>query len=47
MFLNILQFAAGIFFMFTGTKIISGKMAKEFKRFGMPAFFNSLLDSSK
>ncbi len=26
----------------TGTKIISGKMAEEFKRFGLPSFFNFL-----
>ena len=26
----------------TGTKIISGKMADEFKRFGLPSFFNFL-----
>lgn len=26
----------------TGTKIISGKMADEFKRFGFPAIFNFL-----
>ncbi|WP_028558822.1 DoxX family protein [Paenibacillus pinihumi] len=42
MFLNILQVVLGVFFIFTGTTIISGKMAKEFKRFGMPSFFNFL-----
>lgn len=26
----------------TGTKTISGKMADEFKRFGLPSFFNFL-----
>nr|WP_224929271.1 DoxX family protein [Bacillus safensis] len=30
------------FFFVTGSKIISGKMAEEFKRFGLPAFFNVL-----
>ncbi|WP_002146783.1 DoxX family protein [Bacillus cereus] len=31
-----------VFFLMTGTKIISGKMADEFKRFGLPSFFNFL-----
>lgn len=31
-----------VFFVVTGSKIISGKMAEEFKRFGLPAFFNVL-----
>ena len=30
------------FFFVTGPKIISGKMAEEFKRFGLPSFFNFL-----
>ncbi|MGG4452170.1 DoxX family protein [Brevibacillus porteri] len=38
----ILQVIVAIFFMFTGTKIISGKMANEFDRFGLPPFFNFL-----
>ncbi|MBA2941087.1 DoxX family protein [Paenibacillus sp. CGMCC 1.16610] len=36
----ILQVILGIFFMITGTRIISGKMAKEFSRIGLPSFFN-------
>lgn len=40
--IHILQVIVGIFFIFTGSKIISGKMAKEFKRFGMPPIFNFL-----
>ncbi|ACT02864.1 DoxX family protein [Paenibacillus sp. JDR-2] len=36
----ILQVIVGVFFMFTGIRIISGKMAHEFKRFGLPPFFN-------
>ncbi|UYX50011.1 DoxX family protein [Bacillus thuringiensis] len=31
-----------VFFLMTGTKIISGKMADEFKRFGLPSFLNFL-----
>ncbi|MDU0200803.1 DoxX family protein [Paenibacillus sp. MAH-36] len=38
----ILQVILGIFFMITGTRIISGKMAKEFSRFGLPSIFNFL-----
>lgn len=38
----ILQVIVGLFFLFTGSKIISGKMADEFKRFGMPSIFNFL-----
>ncbi|WP_308633973.1 DoxX family protein [Paenibacillus silvisoli] len=36
----ILQVLVGLFFMFTGVRIMSGKMAHEFKRFGLPPFFN-------
>ncbi|BAH42523.1 MULTISPECIES: DoxX family protein [Brevibacillus] len=42
MFLIVLQVVVAIFFMFTGTKIISGKMANEFDRFGLPPIFNFL-----
>ncbi|MCM3750278.1 DoxX family protein [Paenibacillus pasadenensis] len=42
MAVTILQILIGIFFMFTGIKIISGKMAAEFERFGMPPMFNFL-----
>lgn len=42
MLIIILQVIFGIFFMFTGTRIISGKMANEFSRFGLPSFFNFL-----
>ncbi|MGG0815499.1 MULTISPECIES: DoxX family protein [Paenibacillus] len=42
MVIIILQVIIGLFFMFTGSKIISGKMADEFKRFGMPPIFNFL-----
>ncbi|WP_429842935.1 DoxX family protein [Brevibacillus sp. FIR094] len=42
MTLIILQVIVAIFFMFTGTKIISGKMANEFDRFGLPPLFNFL-----
>ncbi|MCG7381617.1 DoxX family protein [Paenibacillus sp. ACRRY] len=31
-----------VIFLFTGSKIISGQMADEFKRFGLPSFFNIL-----
>ncbi|MFX0571512.1 DoxX family protein [Bacillus pumilus] len=41
-FILILQIVLAVFFFLTGTKIISGKMAEEFKRFGLPAFFNVL-----
>ncbi|MCH5141762.1 DoxX family protein [Mammaliicoccus sciuri] len=41
----ILQILLGGFFMMTGTKIASGKMADEFKRFGFPSFFNILTGS--
>ena len=40
MVIMILQVLVGIFFMFTGVRIISGKMAHEFKRFGLPPIFN-------
>ncbi|WP_188067531.1 DoxX family protein [Brevibacillus brevis] len=42
MFLIVLQVVVAIFFVFTGTKIISGKMANEFDRFGLPPIFNFL-----
>ncbi len=42
MVMNILQVIVGVFFIFTGSKIISGKMANEFERFGMPSIFNFL-----
>ncbi|MEK6475627.1 DoxX family protein [Bacillus safensis] len=41
-FILILQMILAAFFFVTGSKIISGKMAEEFKRFGLPAFFNVL-----
>lgn len=41
-FILILQMILAVFFVVTGSKIISGKMAEEFKRFGLPAFFNVL-----
>lgn len=41
-FISVIQILLGVFFLFTGTKIISGKMADEFKRFGLPSFFNIL-----
>ncbi|MFP7210599.1 DoxX family protein [Bacillus safensis] len=41
-FILILQIILAAFFFVTGSKIISGKMAEEFKRFGLPAFFNVL-----
>ncbi|MCG7376366.1 DoxX family protein [Paenibacillus sp. ACRSA] len=44
-FITVLQVLLGIFFLFTGSKIISGKMAEEFKRFGLPSFFNILTGS--
>ncbi|QKS55267.1 DoxX family protein [Paenibacillus barcinonensis] len=44
-FITILQVLLGIFFLFTGSKIISGKMADEFKRFGLPSFFNVMTGS--
>ncbi|MGQ8872365.1 DoxX family protein [Paenibacillus sp. TSA_86.1] len=44
-FITILQVLLGLFFLFTGSKIISGKMADEFKRFGLPSFFNVLTGS--
>ncbi|MDR6726333.1 putative membrane protein YphA (DoxX/SURF4 family) [Paenibacillus amylolyticus] len=44
-FITVLQVLLGIFFLFTGSKIISGKMAEEFKRFGLPSFFNVLTGS--
>lgn len=39
---NVVQVLLFIFFIMTGTKIISGKMAEEFKRFGFPSIFNFL-----
>ncbi|MEK4524392.1 hypothetical protein CXK86_29935 [Paenibacillus sp. BGI2013] len=44
-FITVLQVLLGGFFLFTGSKIISGKMANEFKRFGLPSFFNVLTGS--
>ncbi|HDR4423344.1 TPA: DoxX family protein [Bacillus cereus] len=41
-FINIVKAVLFLFFLTTGTKIISGKMADEFKRFGLPSFFNFL-----
>ncbi|BCB38182.1 hypothetical protein BCJMU51_3078 [Bacillus cereus] len=41
-FINIVKVVLFLFFLMTGTKIISGKMAEEFKRFGFPSFFNFL-----
>ncbi|MDA2300125.1 DoxX family protein [Bacillus cereus] len=41
-FTNIVKAVLFLFFLMTGTKIISGKMADEFKRFGLPSFFNFL-----
>ncbi|QGQ96114.1 DoxX family membrane protein [Paenibacillus psychroresistens] len=42
MLIIILKVIVGIFFMITGTRIITGKMAKEFSRFGLPSVFNFL-----
>lgn len=36
----VLQCFVALFFMFTGVRIISGKMSKEFERFGLPPIFN-------
>ncbi|PQP81022.1 hypothetical protein C0Q44_25200 [Paenibacillus sp. PCH8] len=44
-FITVLQVLLGVFFLFTGSKIISGGMADEFKRFGLPSFFNVLTGS--
>jgi uncharacterized membrane protein YphA (DoxX/SURF4 family) len=44
-FIAVLQVLLGLFFLVTGSKIISGKMADEFKRFGLPSFFNVLTGS--
>ncbi|MEK3776044.1 DoxX family protein [Paenibacillus sp. FSL K6-4396] len=44
-FITVLQILLGLFFLFTGSKIISGKMADEFKRFGLPSYFNVLTGS--
>ncbi|MGQ3543011.1 DoxX family protein [Bacillus cereus] len=41
-FINIVKVVLFLFFLMTGMKIISGKMADEFKRFGLPSFFNFL-----
>ncbi|HDR4906966.1 TPA: DoxX family protein [Bacillus cereus] len=41
-FINIVKVVLFLFFLMTGTKIISGKMADEFRRFGLPSFFNFL-----
>ncbi|PEP70724.1 hypothetical protein COM04_28515 [Bacillus wiedmannii] len=40
--INVVKVVLFVFFLMTGTKIISGKMAEEFKRFGLPSFFNFL-----
>lgn len=40
--INIVKVVLFLFFIMTGTKIISGKMADEFKRFGLPSFLNFL-----
>ncbi|WP_163254187.1 DoxX family protein [Bacillus tropicus] len=40
--INVVKVVLFLFFLMTGTKIISGKMADEFKRFGLPSFFNFL-----
>ena len=40
-FINIVKVVLFVFFLMTGTKIISGKMADEFKRFGLPSFLIS------
>ncbi len=37
--INVVKVVLLLFFLMTGTKIISGKMADEFKRFGLPSFF--------
>ncbi|SFS72700.1 DoxX family protein [Paenibacillus sp. BC26] len=42
MLITIFQAVLGIFFIFTGTTIISGKMANEFKKIGLPSVFNFL-----
>jgi uncharacterized membrane protein YphA (DoxX/SURF4 family) len=39
---TVIQVILCVFFLFTGSKIISGHMADEFKRFGLPSFFNFL-----
>jgi uncharacterized membrane protein YphA (DoxX/SURF4 family) len=39
---SIIQVLLFLFFIMTGSKIISGKMADEFKRFGFPPVFNFL-----
>jgi uncharacterized membrane protein YphA (DoxX/SURF4 family) len=44
-FITVLQVVLGLFFLVTGSKILSGKMADEFKRFGLPSFFNVLTGS--
>lgn len=41
----IFQILLAAFFLMTGSKIATGKMAEEFKRFGFPAFFNLLTRS--
>ncbi len=43
--INVVKVVLFRFFLMTGTKIISGKMADEFKRFGLPSFFNFLTGS--
>lgn len=40
--IEIVQIVMALFFIYTGSKIITGKMAEEFKRFGLPSFFNSM-----
>ncbi|MCI2256149.1 DoxX family protein [Domibacillus sp. PGB-M46] len=40
--IDIIQVVLFVFFLMTGTKIMSGKLADEFKRFGFPSFFNFL-----
>ncbi|WP_436938036.1 DoxX family protein [Staphylococcus xylosus] len=38
----IFQILLAAFFLMTGSKIATGKMAEEFKRFGFPSLFNLL-----
>lgn len=44
-FITVLQVLLGGFSFLQEAKIISGKMANEFKRFGLPSFFNVLTGS--
>ncbi|MBF7029981.1 DoxX family protein [Staphylococcus kloosii] len=41
----VLQILLALFFFMTGSKIATGKMAEEFRRFGFPSFFNLLTGS--